>query len=578
MTLFILAYLAGIVTIISPCIVPILPFVFARTGQSFRQSLLPMLLGLALAFALVASLTAVTGNWAQTTNHIGREVALAIMALFGLGLLFPSLANWASRPLVRAGSHLSGWAQKQSNGLLRSVVLGLATGLLWAPCAGPVLGLILSGAALNGPGPQTTLLLLAYGLGTATSLGLAMVAGQRLVAWLAPSFRQLNMLRRVGGVTVIASVVVIGFGADTRLLQGLSLAQTDSVEQALIRTVQSPLNLLGTPAEAAPMDDSDHLTGPLDALLGRQGGINTPPLTATDLRGKVVLVDFWTYSCINCLRTLPYLRSWAAKYHDKGLVVVGVHTPEFAFERDKGNVEAAVKSLGLTYPIVQDNRFEIWRAFGNNSWPAFYLVDAKGTPRYRMLGEGNYNQTERAIQQLLAEAKGHVVDQPLTPANGTGIGLPPNWSDLDSPETYLGYDQAERFANRGALVKRSPSYYQYVDPLPLNQWSLSGAWNVGPGFATVVKTGSGVRFRFHARDLNLVMRPGADNKPVHFRVLINGSAPGKDHGVDVDEQGYGVIRASRLYQLARLASDVKNTTLEIQFLDPGARLYSFTFG
>jgi cytochrome c biogenesis protein CcdA/thiol-disulfide isomerase/thioredoxin len=362
MSLFILAYLAGVLTILSPCILPVVPFILARANESFHRNGLPMLLGLAFAFAAVASLAAVAGGWAVEANRFGRAAAMVLLAAFGLGLIFPALSARLAAPLVTTGSRLAAWAQGGRSGTLSSVVLGVATGLLWTPCAGPVLGLILSGAALSGPGPQTSALLLAYGLGAATSLGAALLAGRQLLVRLRPSLLWVERGRRLAGVAVVGSVALLGLGLDTSLLQRLSAAQTEKLENTLVTNLAKPLGSWGQSAEAAVPDT---LSGPLAALLDRRSWINSPPLRADDLRGKVVVVSFWTYSCINCLRALPHVKAWADKYKAQGLVVVGVHAPEFAFERDPDNVARASKALGVGYPVVLDNDFRIWRAFGN---------------------------------------------------------------------------------------------------------------------------------------------------------------------------------------------------------------------
>lgn len=360
MTLFILSYLAGVLTIISPCILPIVPFVLARAGQPFVRGGLPLLLGLAIAFATVASLAAVAGGWAVEANRFGRAAALTLMAVFGLSLILPSLAHRMTAPLVAAGSRLAVWAQNGSSNAYTSLALGVATGLLWTPCAGPVLGLILSGAALSGPGAQTSVLLLAYALGAATSLAAAMLVSRQILARMRPSLHLVEHGRQIAGIAVIAGAAALGFGLDGSILQRLSVAQTYATENALMQAFAKSSGQLMSHAEAAT---SNAISGPLGALLDRPNWINATPLRAEDLRGKVVVVNFWTYSCINCLRSLPHVKAWAETYKNDGLLVVGVHAPEFAFERDPDNVARAVVSLGVRHPVVLDNDFRIWRPF-----------------------------------------------------------------------------------------------------------------------------------------------------------------------------------------------------------------------
>jgi cytochrome c biogenesis protein CcdA/thiol-disulfide isomerase/thioredoxin len=399
MTLIVLAYLGGVLTILSPCILPVLPFVFARAGQSFVKSALPMLIGMAVTFALVATLAAVGGAWAVHANQWGRWIALVILAVFGLTLLLPSLADRLAQPFVALGARLSTQADgDETPSAFSSVLLGVGTGLLWAPCAGPILGLVLTGAALNGANVGTFGLLLAYAAGAATSLAIALLIGGRVFAAMKRSLGAGEWVRRALGALVLVAVVAIAFGFDTGYLARLSTASTNRIEQSLLANVggdaapnpgakPSPVSNVALPVE-----------GTMPSLDGATAWLDSPPLTREALRGKVVVVDFWTYSCVNCLRTLPYVRAWYDKYKDQGLVVIGVHAPEFAFEKDIDNVRRAVKDLGVDYPVAIDNDYAIWRAFDNRYWPAHYFVDAEGRIRYHHFGEGDYAESEAVIQ------------------------------------------------------------------------------------------------------------------------------------------------------------------------------------
>jgi cytochrome c biogenesis protein CcdA/thiol-disulfide isomerase/thioredoxin len=354
MLLLLLSYLAGVLTIISPCILPVLPFVFARAGQPFMRSGLPLLLGMAVTFAGVATLAAVGGGWAVQANSFGRAVALLILGLFGLLLLFPALADRATRPLVKLGARLTEATGPERSGgsFWASLLLGFATGLLWAPCAGPILGLILTGAALQGANVGTSLLLLAYAAGAATSLALALLLGGRVFAAMKRSIRVGDWFRRSLGALVLVAVAAIALGLDTGLLTRLSLAGTSAVEQRLLDKFRLDDRSAQT---SMPGDGPLGIEGALPPLTGATSWLNSPSLTREALRGKVVLVDFWTYSCINCLRTLPYVKAWEQKYRAAGFVVIGVHAPEFAFEKDPSNVAKAVRDLGITYPVALDN-------------------------------------------------------------------------------------------------------------------------------------------------------------------------------------------------------------------------------
>lgn len=317
---------------------------------------------------------------------------------------------------------------------------------------------------------------------------------------------------------------------------------------------------------------------PLYSLSGADGWINSKPLTAKELKGKVVLVDFWDYPCINCIRAIPYIRAWADKYRNNGLVVIGVHTPEFDVEKQRPNVEKAVKKFGITYPVALDSDYKIWNAFHNQYWPAHYFIDARGKVRYEHFGEGDYDQSERWIQKLLKEANSKPMTASVVTVHGQGAQAAADVSDIRSQETYIGYARADNFASRGG-IKRDTEY-SYTEPahLRLNEWGLSGRW-LEQRQAAVLKTAGGkIVFRFHARDLHLVLGPGSEGRSIRYRVTIDGQAPGLNHGVDTDAQGNGLVTDDRLYQLIRLKGPVTDHTFVIEFLDPGVQAFSFTFG
>lgn len=622
-----LAYLAGVLTILSPCILPVLPFVFARAGRPFLTSTLPMLAGLVLGFAGVASLAAVGGAWAVDANEWGRRIAMAVLVLFGLMLLSPALSERLTRPVVALGARLQG---RQSDSVAGAVVLGLATGLLWAPCAGPVLGLILTGAALNGANAGTTLLLVAYAAGAATALALAMGIGGRVYAAMKASGGVSAGLRRGAGALVLVSVAAIALGLDTGVLTRLSSTGTNRVEQALMRWITpeaspvamspvavapapgpammapgpammapGPAMMAPGPAMMAP-DPSAAMMAPdpnsammaagggvpvpdpaaasiTPSLAGVTGWLNSPALDLESLRGKVVLIDFWTYSCINCLRAIPHVRAWADRYTADGLVVIGVHSPEFAFEKRLANVEAATRDLGISYPVAIDNDYAVWRAFQNRYWPAHYLIDAEGRLRYHHFGEGNYDQTEETIRSLLAEAGAAELAGVRAAVSAEGASAPADMAQVQSPETYLGYLRARNFLGEGGLVIDGTHRYTPEEPRR-NEWSLGGLWTARPEFSALEEAGGTLTFRFRARDLHLVMGPGPDGEPVRFTVTIDGEAPGADHGLDLDAEGQGVVTEERLYQLIRQQGDIRDRTFEIRFLDRGVEAYAFTFG
>jgi len=316
----------------------------------------------------------------------------------------------------------------------------------------------------------------------------------------------------------------------------------------------------------------------LSSLSNATGWLNSEPLTAAGLRGKVVLVDVWTFTCVNWARTLPYVRAWAEKYREKGLVVIGVHSPEFPFERDVDNVRRAAKDMRVSYPSAIDNDFAIWRAFDNHYWPALYLIDANGRIRHHQFGEGGYEQSERAIQKLLAEAGVGGIGHDLVSVDARGLEVAADWGDLKSPENYLGYELTENFASPGGAVLAKSRVYAVPERLKLNQWALLGDWTVGERAVALNKANGRIAYRFHARDLNLVMGPAARGTSVRFRVLIDGKPPGAAHGSDVDDQGNGTVSEQRTYQLIRQPKPITDRQFEIEFLDAGVEAFDFTFG
>jgi cytochrome c biogenesis protein CcdA/thiol-disulfide isomerase/thioredoxin len=400
--MFLIAFLGGLLTVLSPCILPVVPFLFAGAQRS-RASILLTLGGMALTFAVISSLAVVSSEWVIQASNSGRHIALIVMALFALSLISARVGDWLSRPFVVLGNRLDPDTRKKA-GPMGSIMLGVATGLLWAPCAGPILGVILTGAMLQGANAQTSLLLLAYGAGSALSLGTLIFAGRGLVNRLKPSIPFTGWLRRGAGVAVLAAAAVIATGADKTLLAGTSSQGVASVEKSVLENAPKVLDYFISKVRADVMSE-DAGKGAMPSLAGAVQWLNSPELSADSLRGKVVLVDFWTYDCINCQHTLPYVKEWQKKYASDGLVVIGVHTPEYGYERIIDNVKDQVRKLGITYPVAIDNNYAIWRNFDNQYWPAHYLIDAKGQVRYSHFGEGSYDAQEQMIRQLLEEAK-----------------------------------------------------------------------------------------------------------------------------------------------------------------------------
>lgn len=587
MLLYVVAFIGGVLTIASPCILPVLPLVFARVDQPFRRSGLPLLAGMAITFAGVAAVATFAGSWVVRANEGGRVVAMIVFAILGLTLLFPKLAEFLSRPFVRLGGVAQG-SPGAPPGIGRSVLLGISTGLLWTPCAGPILGLILTGAAIEGASLKSALLLFIFAAGAACSLAVALLAGNKVLKMMKRSLGVETWIRKGLGVAVLLGVAAIASGSETGVLARLSYASTAGFEQRIVTRIHELTSTRAANRESNPAPANAATValvpvalgneGPMPSLNGAIEWINSKPLTTEELRGKVVLVDFWTYSCINCLRAEPYVEAWAEKYKDAGLVVIGVHTPEFAFEREPANVKKAVKDLKITYPVALDSNYAIWKAFHNEYWPADYFVDKTGTIRFHAFGEGKYDESEQVIQQLLKDNGATVQAGGFVSVQGTGVEAAPDSKDTMSPETYVGYARQQQFASAEPLKRDEPFKYTVSPRLNLNQWGLAGEWNVRDWNAILTEAPGKILFRFHARDFHAVLGPGPDGKPIRFKILLDGAPAGDDRGMDVDDKGRGTVKEFRLYQLIRQRGTVEDRTIEIDFLDPGVEAFSFTFG
>jgi cytochrome c biogenesis protein CcdA/thiol-disulfide isomerase/thioredoxin len=556
-----ITYLAGVLTILSPCILPVLPFVFSRAQKSFLKSGLPLLVGMSLTFTLFSALAVAGGEWISQASEYGRIIAMTLLGVFGLSLVFPSLSEKMLTPLTRLGAKIGQGSSGDS--VQGSVLVGIGTGLLWAPCAGPILGLVLTGAAAQGDLSKSILLLVSYSLGAATSLGLALVAGNRFLGSLKKFLGVDQIVKKVLGVAVLLGVAAIALNLDRTILTQISKLETTSLENKLLSLIQTE-------------NTEEAIRGPLPELAGATAWINTQPLAKSDLKGKVVLIDFWTYSCINCLRTLPYVKTWYEKYKADGLVVVGIHSPEFAFEKSLTNVQAAVTDLGITYPVALDNDYEIWHAFSNRYWPAHYFVDRNGEIRAHHFGEGNYDESENTIRELLAE-NGHTLsaDDSIQTQKSKISALPLS-SGARSPETYLGFDRAENFVSLTEKINDVSVDYLAASTLKPNQWTIQGRWVISEEKISLKKPKGKIKFQFLGKGLHLVL---GSAKPVRFKVLLDGKAPGENHGLDIDKNGFGKVDSQRLYQLIQQKSDVNTDHLfEIEFLDEDVDAYAFTFG
>ena len=555
------AFVAGLVTAVSPCVLPILPIVLATGADGDRRRPYLVIAGLIASFSFFTLASVQIIQALHIPSSTLRDIAIAIIAIFGLTLLVPAL----SRVFERATARFPAMGVRLATpGVAGGLITGVGLGLVWTPCAGPILGAITS-LAVTAPGSAATVaLVISYSMGAGLPLlgialgGRAALARLRLRSASAWASRAL-------GILVLVTAGLMAVGADTAISADLTNALPDwtGTLQALERTgpVQSALGSLGTGLTTTRAGGP---TAP--EFTGIDNWLNTQPLTMASLRGKVVLVDFWTYSCINCIRTLPYVESWYQKYGPEGFVVVGVHTPEFAFEHDSGNVAAAIARFGITYPVAQDNEYATWTAYNNEYWPADYLIDAGGHIRDTHFGEGNYLQTEISIRTLLSEAGSAALPSPATSA------APPPFIASETGETYLGVARGVQLADHFSTPS-GKGQYAFPAQLPQDKFALSGSFDGQQDYITALEAGDKLEMSFYARDVYLVL---AADTPVPVTVKISG-AQGVGMSEDVGADGSMVIGAARLYHLVHL--DTANPGIvTITFNAPGARAYAFTFG
>ncbi len=575
------AIAAGALTVLSPCVLPILPVLLsASSSDGVRHRPFWVVLGLAASFTLFGAVFAAFGSFLGLSNGAWRNAAAAILLFFGLSLLWPRL--WE-----RLGSRIAALAQRipgadrppSQQGWTGALLVGASLGLVWAPCAGPILAIIITAAAVQGNFGRSLVLLGAYSLGAAVPMLAIGYGGRGLYRKFLSLGRWGELSRRLLGAVTVATVVALAFNVDTLFLSRLPgrLFLANRLERRLAgakgRGEAPRIGAAPGEAPAPAAGESLPVLGTMPEFARIASWLNSPPLGASSLQGKVVLVDFWTYSCINCIRTLPYVTRWYDKYEGQGFAVVGVHTPEFSFEKDEANVKAAVARYGIRYPVALDNFYGTWNAYNNNAWPADYLFDARGRLREVHFGEGDYEETERAIQTLLAEAR--LLRAPVAvdrPKANVDFAL------IDSPETYVGYRRARNFSSPEPAEQDRTARYSLPSALALNAWALRGTWKITGEDAVLEAPRGGVRFHFEALQLNLVM--GGRAKGSSAVVRLDGTPiPPSLRGADVGPDGRLVVGDSRLYSLVRLpANDPRNHVFEIDFEQPGVALYAFTFG
>jgi cytochrome c biogenesis protein CcdA/thiol-disulfide isomerase/thioredoxin len=538
-----LAFLEGFALIISPCILPILPIILSGSLTGSKKRPLGIICGFVLIFSLFTLFSRQLVQISGIDLNLVRQISFGLLFVFGLIMLSTALTEIFSRMtqrLVRVGSSLT-TVNNSEGGFFSGILFGSLIGLIWTPCAGPILAAVIVQSVIQTTTAGSFLTVIAFGVGAAVPMLIIALVGRRIMAKFAVFKNHTALFRQLLGIVIILSIIfmMIGVGAVAPIKTGSSA----DIITDLKHEVKNPY--------VAP--ELEDITA----------WINSRPLQITQLKGYVVLVDFWAYSCINCIRTLPYLNEWYKQYHDKGLIIIGVHSPEFDFEREEGNVKQAVTKEGILYPVALDNQFKTWENFHNHYWPAHYLIDREGSVVYEHFGEGDYDVMENNIKYLLGIQ---------TPTARIPKSSPPT---TETPETYLGYARAQAFAQVDLLVKNAVSLYHYPTVILKNEWALEGSWVVAANRIIVEEPNAALKISFKAGKVYAVM----GNKtgiPIHVKVLFNGQPLAGEKGDDV-ENGYVDVDAHRLYTLA-VFNKVTSGILELVVTTPGVEIYTFTFG
>lgn len=540
-----LAFIEGFALIISPCILPILPIILSASLTGSRARPLGIILGFIITFTVFTLFSRALLQALHIDGDTLRNISYLILLLLGIIMVSNYLTEKFSRltnRLLNVGSSLK-TANDQEGGIGGGLLFGGLVGIIWTPCAGPILAAVIVQAIVQKTTLNSVLVVLAFGIGAALPMLLIALIGRKVISQFSFFRNQAVLLRKALGLIIIAAVILLFYDASLTFSNAASKNTNIASGKALINGVEHPY--------PAPM------IADIDAW------INSSPLALNDLKGKVVLIDFWTYSCINCLRTLPYLKEWYAKYHDQGFEIIGIHSPEFQFEHSLENVKQAVKKYGIDYPVALDNRFVTWRNFDNEYWPAHYLINKEGFVVYEHYGEGKYDVTENNIRYLLG------MDS-LIAKNAAEEG----YSYRQTPETYLGYARIDRFANQYDIVKNQPVVYHYDENLAENSWSLNGKWIIYPDRIVSAAPNAAIKLNFNAGQIFAVM--GVRLAPVTVNVLLNGQTVIKDKGSDVIE-GKINVKGHQLYSLIDLEKPGKGT-LELVAASEGVEIYTFTFG
>jgi cytochrome c biogenesis protein CcdA/thiol-disulfide isomerase/thioredoxin len=571
--LILFSLLSGLVTVLSPCILPVLPIVLSSTLTGGKRRPLGVVTGLIVSFSIFTLAISQIVSLLGISANVLRIVAVVIIGILGLGLILPGLNQLIERLFSRLPG-LVKQGEQQGSGFGSGLITGASLGLIWAPCAGPILAAVTTLAATQSVTLGSVVVVVSYAIGSGIPLLAIAYGGRNLMQRVPFLVNNARKVQQTFGVVMIITALLIAFNVDTMVTAWVTDMVPSSWTAQLNQFESNPVvskqlnNLNSNQNGGAILDTGGTLKdlGPAPELTGITNWINSDPLTISSLKGKVVLIDFWTYSCVNCVRTFPFLKDWYSKYHDQGLVIIGVHTPEFAFEHDPANVEQAVKRFGIKYPVAQDNNYGTWRAYNNHYWPAEFLIGPDGHLRYTHFGEGHYDVTEMAIQTLLAEA-GHPVDNTLSDMNTAGF------AQDQTPETYVGTRRQQHFSSPEEIVPGETSTYSIPDMLPLHHFAVSGSWDFEPEFAQVTESGGKLELHFNAKDVYLVM----DSSKARQATVTLLSPDQPNQTEDVGPNGKVTVDQARLYHLVSL-DKAQEGTVVIQFDQPGVQVYSFTFG
>ncbi len=566
------AFLAGIVTILSPCILPILPIVLSGSIGGGKKKPLGIITGFILSFTFFTLTLATIVKLTNLSADVLRNFSVIIILTFGLSLLIPNFQVLMEKIFSRL-ANFTPTNQNPNAGFWSGILIGLSLGLIWTPCVGPIIASVITLAATSEVNLGAVIITLAYSVGTAIPMFIIMISGRALfnkVPWL---LTKSEIIQKIFGIIMILTALGIFFNLDRKFQvfvldtfpqYGANLTkfednQTVKNQLKNISSSENQLNIIGQPIDSASI--------PAPEIIPGGKWLNSDPLTLQSLRGKVVLIDFWTYTCINCIRTLPYLKDWYEKYQEKGLVIIGVHTPEFEFEKDASNVEKAIKDFGIKYPVAQDNDYATWKAYSNRFWPAKYFIDKNGQIRSAHFGEGGYDESEKLIQQLLKESGADVSD--------TKINNPKYDISSATPETYLGYLRIKGFTSPEGIIKDKLAYYTTPENLSKNSFAYSDKWLIGQERSAPVKN-STLSFNFDSEEVFLVMRP-KEKQTGKAKVYLDGKLIGSDNAGEDVRDGVVTVDADRLYKLIKLPT-AGSHILKLEFLDSNLELYAFTFG